>query len=155
MFPPTGTLGMGQKLPSCKPQVNPNQRCGQLSQIPIFHSKVQFFQELQLHCRDNCPSKHSCAFWGPRCAPVTCTCTGEVGNSWVFPLSIGFNPNKLPSTSVVALSRDLLPCSASWAVLWSSSSHKPNDSPHFYKHIHVCCQTHELLFCRLLQESNQ
>lgn len=126
---------------------------------PSFSKKHRLPKNTNCHCCDNCPSKHPCAFGGLRCAlgrlEISWKWNIPAQTSWAFPLSGGFNPNKLPWTPVEALSRDLLPCSASWAAPKSSSSHKPNDSPHFYKHIHVCCQTHELLFSRLLQESNQ
>lgn len=99
------------------------------------------------------------AVQGLRCAALMCTLTpvpqlAKLQMSWAFLLSIGFNTDMLPLTSIKPLSRNMLPRSASWFVFKWSSSHKPNDSLQFYKHIHVCCQTHELVFCRLLQESN-
>lgn len=99
------------------------------------------------------------AVQGLKCAALMCTLTPvpqlvKLQTSWAFLLSIGFNTDMLPLTSIKPLSRNMLPHSASWFVFKWSSSHKPNDSLQFYKHIHVCCQTHELVFCRLLQESN-
>lgn len=95
------------------------------------------------------------AVWGLKCATLTSVPQLPwLQVSWAFLLSIGFHTDILPLTSIKPLSHNMLPHSASWFVFKWSSSHKPNDSLQFYKHIHVCCQTHELVFCRLLQESS-
>lgn len=163
--PPTGTPGMWQKLPSCKSKAKRNQKYAQQSQnITIFSHlptvRSSFPRKTHVYWCYNCPSlsKHPCL--GPQMCHFIVyinpwAIAGEVANDLGLPLlSIGPNTDILPLTSIKPLSHNMLPCSASWFVFKWSSSHKSNDSLQFYKHIHVCCQTHELVFCRLLQESN-